>query len=88
MPTQSLRLSICRTPQELANARARDQALGFTIISELKDSIVDVGLEIDALTNGNASEIFVQIDGNAPFPPNPGAVPPPLTLLISTKPKP
>ena len=85
MPTQSVRLSICRTAQEIANARARDQTLGFTIIDEQQEENTNVGLVINIPANGLIRELFVHIDANAEPTPPPATIAPPLTLLISAK---
>jgi len=85
MPTQAVRLSICRTAQEIANAKARDQTLGFTVIDELQDENTNVGMAINIPVNGLIRELFVHIDANAQPTPPPATVQPPLTLLISTK---
>ena len=85
MPTQALRLSVCRNAQETANAKARDQTLGFTVIDELQDENTNVGMEINIPVNGLVKDIFVHIDANAQPTPPPATVSPPLTLLITTK---
>jgi hypothetical protein len=85
MPTQAVRLSICRNAQEIANAKARDQTLGFTVVHELHDENTNVGMVINIPGNGLAKEIYVHIDANAQPTPPPATVSPPLTLLLSTK---
>lgn len=85
MPTQAVRLSICRTAAEIANAKTRDQLHGFTYITEhqLEDDTVDTWLNIPV--NGLIRELSVHIDANAQPPLPPATVAPPLTLVISTK---
>ncbi len=86
MPNQALRLSICRTAQEIANATARDQALGFNVKAQKQDENTNIGMVINIPVNGLVGEIYVHIDANAQPTPPPATVAPPLTLLISMKP--
>ena len=86
MPTQAVRLSICRNPQEIANAKARDGALGFQFNSEQPNEIVNVGMLINIPANGLIRELYVHIEANAAPTPAPPTSAPPLTLVISTKP--
>ena len=86
MPTQAVRLSICRTAQEVANAKARDQTLGFTVVTESRDENVDVALEVDPQANGLIRELYVHLDANAePAPRRRSAASQALTLVISSK---
>lgn len=85
MPTQAVRLSICRTKQEIANAKARDQTLGFTFVDESQDMDTNVGMLINIPQNGQVKEMYVHIDANDDPPPPPPTVSPPLTLVVSTK---
>lgn len=79
MPTQSVRLSICRTPQEIANAKARDKEFGFAFVGDSPDENTNIGMLVNIPANGDIRDLFVHIDANA-------ATPPPLTLVISSKP--
>jgi len=85
MPTQAVRLSICRTPQEIANAKARDNTLQFNFLKELQGEDPKVGIWLNIPANGPVSEFHVHIDANAQPTPPPPTVSPPLTLVISTK---
>ncbi len=86
MSTQAVRLTICRTPQEIGNAKARDQTLGFAFVADSTAEDTNVGMLVNIPANGQIRELFVHIDANAQPPPPPPTVSPPLTLVISSKP--
>jgi hypothetical protein len=85
MPKQEVRITVCRNAQEIANAMAKDQTLGFTFVAESPAVETDVGIVVDIPTNGDIAELFVHVPVNAKPPPSPPTVSPPLTLVISRK---
>jgi hypothetical protein len=86
MPTQCVRLSICRTPQEVANAKQLDAGLQYTFVTESTEAKINVSEEVDVPTNGAIRELYVCIKANEIPAPPPPTVTPPLTVVISRKP--
>ena len=79
MPTQSIRISICRTPKEVQDAKDRDVVMGYgTVVSEGNDVKTNIARLIDTLNNGDVRDLAVQVDAN-------DTAQPPLTILITKK---
>jgi hypothetical protein len=78
MANQNVRLTVCATAQDVAEAKALDEGLGYTIVGEFTNSPLDLSRKVDGP--------IVDLCYLSPMNANPGTnATSPLKLVISKR---